>query len=108
MLGSGRSLAPPVTPSKANNQRSASQLSPSVSSVSLSSQTSSTPISTQDEDIMSKVDLGDQTPNGTASAAQLVCPICNEEMVSMLLQGIGARTDGRHRSLCYSSIGTSW
>jgi hypothetical protein len=58
-------------------------LSPSSSSISLSSQTSSTPISTENEDITARVALDE---HGTAQAAaaassRMVCPICNDEMV---------------------------
>ena len=81
MLGNGKSLAPPVASKP--QARPTGLLSPSESSVSLSSHASSTPISTENEDIVSQVAL-DQ--HGSAQAAvvassRMVCPICNEEMV---------------------------
>ena len=81
VLGSGKNLAPPV-PVKPQ-LRSSGALSPSSSSISLSSQTSSTPISTENEDITARVALDE---HGTAQAAaaassRMVCPICNDEMV---------------------------
>jgi rabenosyn-5 len=81
VLGSGKNLAPPV-PIKPQ-LRPSGALSPSNSSISLSSQTSSTPISTENEDITARVALDE---HGTAQAAaaassRMVCPICNDEMV---------------------------
>ncbi|PSK37302.1 Vacuolar segregation protein pep7 [Elsinoe australis] len=97
VLGSGRSLAPPA-PSKPQHQRTNSLLSPSESSVSLSSQTSSTPVSTQDEDIMSKVALGDQSATAAASASsKLMCPICSEEMMTLLQ--LNRHLDDNHQNL---------
>ena len=86
VLGTSKSLAPP-TPQKAQ-VRSPDLLSPSESSVSLSSQTSSTPISTDHEDITARVALDDHSSAQAAAAAssRMVCPICNEEMVGMQIQ----------------------
>ena len=91
MLGTGKSLAPPPPPqaapsaSKAAVLRSPGLLSPSESSVSLSSQTSSTPISTENEDITARVALDGDGPNQVSAAGRdrMVCPICNEEMVCL-------------------------
>jgi rabenosyn-5 len=86
VLGSGRNLSPAASPQpRPQHIRNASLLSPTESSVSLSSQTSNSPASTADtrEDIGSKVLLG-PTDNAAASASsRLVCPICSEEMVGM-------------------------
>lgn len=80
MLGSGKNLAPP-TPSK-GPVRPTGLLSPSESSVSLSSQASSTPISTENEDITARVALDEQgSAQAAAASSKMVCPICNEEMV---------------------------
>ncbi|KAF2744420.1 FYVE-domain-containing protein [Sporormia fimetaria CBS 119925] len=84
VLGSGKNLSPAVSPQpRAQHQRNASLLSPSESSLSLSSQTSISPASTAEhkEDISSKVL---STPQNAAASAtsRLVCPICNEDMVS--------------------------
>ena len=82
VLGSGKNLAPPPSQSKAP-VRNTGLLSPSVSSVSLSSQASSTPISTEHGDITSRVALDEHGSAQAAAAAssRMVCPICNEEMV---------------------------
>src|ERR1700753_4171322 len=81
VLGSGKNLAPP-TPRKAP-VRPTGLLSPSESSVSLNSQTSSTPVSTENEDITSRVALDEHGSAQAAAAAssRMVCPICSEEMV---------------------------
>lgn len=55
--------------------------------MSLSSQTSSTPISIDNnEDITSRIALDEQGAAQAAAAAssRMVCPICSEEMVSRL------------------------
>lgn len=61
----------------------ASLLSPSESSLSLSSQTSNSPASTAEarEDIGSKVLLGPSENAAARASNRLACPICNEEMV---------------------------
>ncbi|KAK3640628.1 carboxypeptidase Y-deficient [Elasticomyces elasticus] len=85
VLGSGKSLAPPAPPSKqpVNN---IGLLSPSESSVSLNSQASSAPLSVQNEDLASQVALDGHGSAQAAAAAssRMVCPICNEEMVTLL------------------------
>lgn len=84
VLGSGRSLGP-ADAAKQQHTRNTSLLSPSESSISLGSQTSSTPVSFENEDIASRVALDQLGPNGAATASSRpVCPICNEEMVSSL------------------------
>lgn len=84
ILGNGKSLAPPAPPA---HQRSSSDLiSPSESTLSLSSSGTS-PLPEQiGQDLGSRVSL----ENGggvTAASSKLVCPICSEEMVSFLLEG---------------------
>lgn len=85
VLGSGKNLAPPVPvrPGKQPVQQASGLLSPSESSVSLSSQASSTPISTENEDLTSRVALDEHGTSQAVAAAssRMVCPICNEEMV---------------------------
>lgn len=80
VLGSGRSLSPAVAP-----KRNSSLLSPSESSASLNSEVSNSQVSSENQDISSRISLeiGDSTRAAEASAAnsRLVCPICNEEMV---------------------------
>ncbi|KAF2762214.1 hypothetical protein EJ05DRAFT_200785 [Pseudovirgaria hyperparasitica] len=86
ILGSGKSLSPAVSPIPPNHhKRNASLLSPSESSLSLSSQTSISPTPTFAQDITSNVSL--ENPNHAAAAAassRLVCPICNEDMVCQI------------------------
>jgi rabenosyn-5 len=100
VLGSARNLSPAISPQPpAHHRRNASFLSPSESSVSLSSQTSNSPASTAEpkEDITSKVLLG-PTDNAAASASsRLVCPICNEEMVTLLQ--LNRHLDDNHQNL---------
>jgi len=83
-LGGGRVLGSGPSPSPALHRRHPSLLSPSESSLSLSSHTSHSPASTADarDDIGSKVRLApsDHAAAATASS-RLVCPICNEDMV---------------------------
>ena len=99
VLGSGRNLSPAVSPAPSqvpntqvpnaqrNHVRNASLLSPSESSLSLSSQTSNSPASTADvrEDIGSKVPLGPSENAAARASNRLACPICNEEMVRKVL-----------------------
>ena len=93
ILGSGRSLSPAYPP------RNSSLLSPSASTVSVSS-SSSTPPSTDPQDISSRISL-DQSDGGNASgaaaASRLACPICNEEMVTLLQ--LNRHLDDTHKNL---------
>ena len=78
MLGSGGSLSPAHPP------RNSSLLSPTPSSLSVSS--SSQP-STDAQDLSSRVSLEQSDGDNNAAAAlaastRLACPICNEEMVA--------------------------
>ncbi|GAB7332580.1 hypothetical protein MBLNU13_g04357t1 [Cladosporium sp. NU13] len=97
VLGSGKNLAPPVTVKP--QLRPSGALSPSSSSISLGSQTSSTPISTENEDITARVALDE---HGTAQAAaaassRMVCPICNDEMTTLLQ--LNRHIDDNHSNL---------
>lgn len=90
VLGTGKSLAPPPpTPAAPNGVplRSPGILSPSGSSVSLNSHTSSTAISTENEDIVPRAAVeGHGTAQAAAAASsRMVCPICNEEMVRAVM-----------------------
>ncbi|TKA78268.1 hypothetical protein B0A49_02144 [Cryomyces minteri] len=95
ILGSGRSLSPAVPPQQ--HKRNASLLSPSGSSVSLSSQTSDTPISTDNDDLSSRVALGSDNAAAAAASSRMVCPICNEEMVTLLQ--LNRHLDDAHKNL---------
>lgn len=87
VLGSGKSL------SAAGPQTKPRVLSPSASSVSLNSQASASQFSSETQDITSRISLenGDTSISAApaASGANLVCPICNEEMVSPADKWIG-------------------
>jgi hypothetical protein len=90
ILGSGRNLLPPSAPPRPgeSHNRSSSLLSLGESVVSVDSQVS-TPLGTsplvenENEDLAGRVQQLNRRgmENGTAEA-RLVCPICNEEMVS--------------------------
>ncbi|PVI01914.1 hypothetical protein DM02DRAFT_332052 [Periconia macrospinosa] len=100
VLGSGRNLSPAVSPQPpAHHRRNASLLSPSESSLSLSSQTSNSPASTAEtrEDIGSKVLLAGQDNAAATASNRLVCPICNEDMVTLLQ--LNRHLDDNHQNL---------
>jgi rabenosyn-5 len=92
VLGSGRSLSPAVMPPRPH------QLTPSESSLSLAS--SSHTSTTETDDIASRVALdASNGPVGPASAAssRLVCPICNDDMVTLLQ--LNRHLDDNHQNL---------
>jgi len=101
VLGSGRSLSPAVAAPPPRHARNASLLSPSESSLSLSSQTSNSPASTTEtrDDIATKVLLA--APGHAAASAgassRLVCPICNDDMVTLLQ--LNRHLDDTHQNL---------
>ena len=80
MLGSGRNLAPaPTYPA-----RNSSLLSPSGSTLSVSSSASTSQPSTDAQDLGSRISLEQSEADNAAAVAassRLACPICNEEMV---------------------------
>jgi len=82
ILGSGKGLAPPLPTA---HQRSSSLISPSESTLSLSSAESSalttSPLPERNQDLSSVVSLDNGGPPVTAASTKLVCPICAEEMV---------------------------
>ncbi|KAI9871301.1 MAG: carboxypeptidase Y-deficient [Pleopsidium flavum] len=96
VLGSGRSLSPAVAP-----KRNSSLLSPSESSVSLNSQVSTSQVSSENQDISSRISLenGESATAAEVAAAssRLVCPICNEEMVTLLQ--LNRHLDDDHKNL---------
>lgn len=90
VLGSARALSPAAAAAAspqhaAVHRRNASLLSPSESSLSLSSQTSNSPASTAEsrEDIASKILAGPARNTAASASSRLVCPICNEDMVRL-------------------------
>ncbi|KAM3531881.1 hypothetical protein NHJ13051_000617 [Beauveria bassiana] len=96
ILGSGKGLAPPsVAP------RASSPLAPSESTVSIGSSSLSPPISGSlpeiGHDIGSSISVGAQPKAGLSSDGGLVCPICNEEMVTLLQ--LNRHIDDTHQEL---------
>jgi rabenosyn-5 len=83
ILGSGKSLAPPPAPA---HNRSSSLLSISETVISAGSESSSLPAShlSLTENIRGLGDNGRGTEAADASN-RLICPICNEEMVGLLV-----------------------
>ncbi|WPG98097.1 Vacuolar segregation protein PEP7 [Acrodontium crateriforme] len=98
VLGTGKNLAPPPSTPKPTAVRNTGLLSPSESSVSLSSHASSTPI-TENEDLTARVAVDEHGLAQAAAAAssRMVCPICNEEMVTLLQ--LNRHIDDNHANL---------
>lgn len=98
ILGSGKGLAPPAPPTA---PRSSSPLPPSESTVSIGSVSLSPPVSGSlpdvGQDIGSSISVGAQNKNNAAHSAALVCPICSEEMVTLLQ--LNRHIDDSHQEL---------
>lgn len=106
IIGSGKGLAPPQPPqSQARAPRATSPYAPSDSS-SLSqysnSQNSISPPSSSPlpdfgpQDLASRISIGGPS-NGDAASARLVCPICEEEMLTLLQ--LNRHIDDNHQEL---------
>ncbi|KAH6610104.1 vacuolar segregation pep7 [Trichoderma cornu-damae] len=97
ILGSGKGLGPtpPAMP------RASSPFAPSESTVSLASSSISPPASGSladlSQDIGSSISVGAQPKGSVADASSLVCPICSEEMVTLLQ--LNRHIDDNHREL---------
>ncbi|KAL5336122.1 FYVE zinc finger-domain-containing protein [Aspergillus crustosus] len=99
VLGSANNRTPSATLS--SPQPKPNILSPSASTLSLSSQASASQISSETQDLTSRISL----ENGSASipaapaaaGAQLSCPICSEEMVTLLQ--LNRHLDDVHQNL---------
>ncbi|KAJ5115759.1 hypothetical protein N7456_000107 [Penicillium angulare] len=103
-LGGGRVLGTPTALSSAPSpspQPKPRVLSPTASSVSLSSQTSASQFSSETQDLTSRISLenGDTSISAAPAApgAQLSCPICSEEMVTLLQ--LNRHLDDLHQNL---------
>ncbi|TQV97495.1 vacuolar segregation protein (Pep7) [Cordyceps javanica] len=96
ILGNGKGLAPPPT-----TPRASSPLAPSDSTVSIGSSSLSPPISGSlpdiGQDIGSSISVGAQPKAGLSSDESLVCPICTEEMVTLLQ--LNRHIDDNHQEL---------
>ncbi|RJE21451.1 Vacuolar segregation protein [Aspergillus sclerotialis] len=95
VLGSAKSLPPSVSSPQSHI------LSPSASSVSLSSQASASQLSSETQDLTSRISLenGDTSISAApaAAGAQLACPICSEEMLTLLQ--LNRHLDDVHQNL---------
>ncbi|KAH6683490.1 VAC1 protein [Plectosphaerella plurivora] len=90
ILGSGKGLAPP-TPVAHAQQRAASPFAPSESTLSITSSSVSPPqvpspapaaLNIPSQDLTSNISLG--TARADTSGSKLTCPICEEEMMTLL------------------------
>ncbi|KAL4878610.1 hypothetical protein BJY04DRAFT_195154 [Aspergillus karnatakaensis] len=99
VLGSANNRTPLATLS--SPQPKPNILSPSASTLSLSSQASASQISSETQDLTSRISLdngGASIPAApAASGAQLSCPICSEEMVTLLQ--LNRHLDDVHQNL---------
>ncbi|KAJ5475616.1 Zinc fingerFYVE/PHD-type [Penicillium diatomitis] len=101
-LGGGRVLGTPsALPSAPSPQSKPGLLSPTASSVSLSSQASTSLLSTETQDLTSRISLenGDTSISAPPAApgARLSCPICSEEMMTLLQ--LNRHLDDSHQNL---------
>ncbi|KAM0284026.1 hypothetical protein ACHAQH_002221 [Verticillium albo-atrum] len=99
VLGSGKGLAPPTT--SAVRQRAASPFAPSESTMSITSSSTSPPISSPApdfaaQDLTSNISLGGPSKS-VANSSKLVCPICEEEMMTLLQ--LNRHIDDAHQEL---------
>ena len=114
VLGSGKGLAPPASPSVARPRAPSPLAPPSESEVSIGSSSLSPPASSSladlGQDIGSSISVGAQGKGGTDASA-LVCPICSEEMVCHDPAGFVEKRKklcaDDSRSHCSNSIDTS-
>lgn len=103
VLGSGRTLGSPAPPPKPTSPLPAHVLSPSASTLSLNTSESgnSTPPSSDPQDIIARVSLDHGAPDLSMAAPtatdRLACPICNEEMVTLLQ--LNRHLDDAHKEI---------
>ncbi|KAF1811592.1 hypothetical protein P152DRAFT_459530 [Eremomyces bilateralis CBS 781.70] len=92
VLGSGRNL----TPASAAAEHIKRNISPSGSSLSVISKASESPASSAEtQDISSKVSLSNAA--AATASSRMVCPICNDEMVTLLQ--LNRHLDDNHANL---------
>ncbi|PBP28173.1 vacuolar segregation protein pep7 [Diplocarpon rosae] len=103
ILGSGKSLAPPPTPAHQRTSSLISSLtsSPAASSVSSGGSSASplatSPLQEDGQDLGSVVSLQHGSSSGTGASSRLLCPICNEEMMTLLQ--LNRHLDDNHQEL---------
>ncbi|KAI0150724.1 FYVE zinc finger protein [Xylariaceae sp. FL1272] len=101
VLGSGKGLAPPASPA-IKRQRDPSPSAPSDSTFSAGSPSNSlspslsSPLPDFAQDLTSNINLGRRSDVG-ASSSKLVCPICDEEMLTLLQ--LNRHIDDNHQEL---------
>ncbi|KAI0804291.1 FYVE zinc finger protein [Xylaria sp. FL0064] len=101
VLGSGKGLAPPMSPA-VRRERAMSLSAPSDSSVSADSPAASvspgtsSPLPDFAQDLTSNISLAGPSNIGNAGSG-LVCPICNEEMLTLLQ--LNRHIDDNHQEL---------
>ncbi|KAK0371185.1 FYVE zinc finger [Colletotrichum limetticola] len=100
ILGSGKGLAPPTPPAINGHQRTPSPFAPSESTLSLNSSSASPPVSSPlpdfAQDVGSNISVGGPSRAATSSS-KLVCPICEEEMLTLLQ--LNRHIDDNHQEL---------
>ncbi|ESZ91518.1 hypothetical protein SBOR_8089 [Sclerotinia borealis F-4128] len=100
ILGNGKSLAPPAPLAQ---QRSSGFITPSESTLSLSSSHSSSPLATSSlpndsQDLSSRVSMENgRSSSVNAATSKLQCPICTEEMMTLLQ--LNRHLDDNHQEL---------
>ncbi|KAJ4385664.1 carboxypeptidase Y-deficient [Gnomoniopsis smithogilvyi] len=104
VLGSGKGLAPPQPASRAPRAVSpyapsdSSSVSMSNSQVSVSPPSSSTPVPDfGPQDLASRISIGAPSTGAAGSGQRLVCPICEEEMLTLLQ--LNRHIDDLHQEL---------
>ncbi|OTB03895.1 hypothetical protein M426DRAFT_321391 [Hypoxylon sp. CI-4A] len=101
ILGSGKGLAPPAPPA-IQRERASSPSAPSESTLSIGSPAASTsrdtpsPLPDFAQDLASNISLGGPS-NGRQPSFKLVCPICEEEMMTLLQ--LNRHIDDAHQEL---------
>ncbi|KAJ5347348.1 uncharacterized protein N7506_000601 [Penicillium brevicompactum] len=100
-LGGGRVLGNPSALAAAPSPQPKRVLSPAASSVSINSQTSASQISSETQDLTSRISLENGGTSISAApaapGAQLSCPICSEEMMTLLQ--LNRHLDDIHQNL---------
>ncbi|KAF4981278.1 hypothetical protein FZEAL_2904 [Fusarium zealandicum] len=101
IFGSGKGLAPP-TPPNAIAPRVGSPLAASESNISIDSSSASPPVSGISPDLPGQhigdsISVGAQGKGGPADGGALVCPICTEEMMTLLQ--LNRHIDDNHQEL---------
>ncbi|OHE91832.1 FYVE zinc finger [Colletotrichum orchidophilum] len=100
ILGSGKGLAPPTPPAINGHQRTPSPFAPSESTLSLNSSSASPPVTSPlpdfAQDLISNISVGGPS-RAVSSSSKLVCPICEEEMLTLLQ--LNRHIDDNHQEL---------